>query len=301
MIFFTLLVFSLYFSQPADARNLVLLTSLPPSQVKLEAKLEKLFLKKTLDFKDEFNFIIEHKADQEVLHQYLNDPETMALFWVSHGAYAKFKSSGAMKATPFLLDHQKDNVAKVFEKVNPNVKYLGIIGCNTQQILENILKERSDLDYYVPNKKVIAQSALKRSIKNFRYTHARKDNSLIVTKPVPAEQISIKRKTGDRPYPYKSLKVIVGKDLITVLPKMKPNSEQTFQIHIPQKDHYSKRELKIVFESGQSPFDETDYFGQLVIEHKGEEKWKLFSRRDGKPFGTNERIFNFNNYRGGKL
>lgn len=269
--------------ESAFCRNIVLLTSLPQGP-----KIERLFRKKTRDFAREHTIVVKHGADQEDLFRALTDPETLAFFWVSHGAYSKGDPSATVKPAPMLLDINKDNVAKAFGKIHPNVKFLGVIGCYSEQILSDTIKDRPDLDWYVPAKKVVGQFSLRRAIKHFRWTHHRKAD-VIQELPEPRVWVvKVKRRTPDPALRYKSLKVFVGGELLTVLPKMNGGEEGEFELRIPRKETYTRQELKIVFESGQDPFDSTDTIGELSLEPS---LWRLFAGPGGKPFGTNERIF----------
>jgi hypothetical protein len=276
-------------SQTLWARNIVFLTSLPENQVKIEKKVESIVLKK---FKSEetYDIVIKHRADQEDLFKSLNDPQTHAIFWLSHGGYSKSHNSKGIKATPMLLDYQKDNVAKVFQKIHPHVKFVGVIGCNSEQILSDTIETRSDLDYYIPKKKVIAQFALRRAIRHFKKTEAVRDNSLKEIVAPETLPVTLTRTTGSEEK-YKSLKVFLDGKLLTVLPKMDANSQNEFVIDLPKANYTTRAELKLIFESGQNPHEEIDFFGELQLNFNGQSPWILFSKPTGEPFGTNERIF----------
>jgi hypothetical protein len=281
---------------PASARQIVLLTSLPLKDQKEAVKAERFFLKETKDFAQEYAIKVQHQADQETLFFYLNHPETHALFWLSHGAFQQTRSDVGVRAAPMLLDYQGDNVASIFRRIHPDVRFVGVIGCNTAQILEQLMQERELLDYFIPAKKVIGQISLKRAVRNFRYTHFRKDNQTRITEiPTDYLSVTVERRTGvDLPV-YKSLKVFVGADLVTVLPKMGPNQRNEFELRIPHRPGLSRQDLRVVFDSGQNPHDERDHIGELQLSFEGKYPWRLFGRSDGRPFGTNERIFHFMN------
>jgi hypothetical protein len=285
MILFVLLLVS----QTLWARNIVLLSSLPENQVKIEKKVDSIMMKE-FGSDETYDIVIKHRADQEDLFNSLNDSQTHAVFWLSHGGYTKVGNSKGVAATPMLLDFQKDNVAKTFQKIHPHVKFVGVIGCNSKQILGDTIEARSDLDYYIPKRKVVAQLALKKAIRHFKRTEVTRDNSL--KEIVEPETLTVKltRNTGDGEK-YKSLKVFLGGKLLTVLPKMDANSKKEFLIDVPKANYTNRAELKLIFESGQSPHDEIDYFGKLQLNFNEQSPWILFSKPTGEPFGTNERIF----------
>ncbi len=273
-----------------SAKNIVVLTSLPGSQLKTTKRLNKIIKRKLSHFSN-LNLIVVNRGDQEVLHNYLNDPETVALFWLSHGGYKTLRSNDlGMMPSALLLDFNGDNVSKVFQKIHPNIKFLGIIGCNSSQILSPYLSMNKEVGSYIPTKKVVATWAMRKAIRKFK-KHYSQNNYESITRPIEKKgyEITIKRisKTAS-----KSLKVFAGKEFIGIIPKSKKNEFQEKIFFIPAVK-MQKRKMKITFESGQSAFDATDNFGDISLMHNQATFWKLFSKRDGTPFGTNERIYLF--------
>lgn len=289
-----LFIFLLLNVASALASNLVFLTSLPKKDKYLERKLERKFLSYTSDFSHEFKRVVHHQADQELLYKYLNDPETHGVFWLSHGGFLRSSSRTALKPAPMLFDFRGDNVAKTFKKIHPNVKFLSIIGCNSKQIMEGIIPHREDLHYYIPGKRVTAVRGTKVATRVFRYFYHR-------TQVVKLDHdinelgypIKVTRTTTSEFPEYRSLRVMVGNKLVSMLPKLKANSVAEYTLFVPFQQNYSRTDLKIVFDSGQNPFDSTDYIGQLEVAYDHQSLWRLFSKPNGEPFGVNERIFIF--------
>ena len=287
-----ILLIAIVCSQALWAKNIILLSSLPQEDIRTTLKVKKLFNKKLFGLEDH-NLIYIDKADQEVIYRYLNDPETMALFWLSHGGFKRIRgnSNSAIKPTPILFDHNKDNVAKAFQKIHPNIKYISIIGCNSAQILAGTLEKRPDLGYYVPTKKVVATWAFRRAIRRFKkHFWNVKYNYLLEEVVQEGVKIKIERTVSQD---SKSLKVLAGKQLIGILPKLKSSESQIFEYYIPYTENLSKRDLKIVLSSGQAATDATNNFGDIVITSSDRHMWKIFAKPNGEPFGVNERIFLF--------
>lgn len=86
---------------------------------------------------------------------------------------------------------------------------------------------------------------------------------------------------------------MVGRKLIGVLPKTSASEDQTFEYYIPFNSKISKIDLKIVLASGQNAEDETDHWGNVEITSSDINMWKMFAKRDGTPFGVNERVYLF--------
>jgi hypothetical protein len=262
--------------QTAIAGSLVLLTSFSEGDSRIEKKLERIFSRKLKEFSSVHQLVIKHKADQEDLHFFLSSAQTKAVLWVSHGSYVE--AEGAMRPTPMLLDHNKDNVAKVFGLVNPSVKFVGVIGCNSKQVLEGILPQ--GLKTYIPDRKVIAQFALRRALRRLADTDlsigdlraAPKSHTLTITRKVMKDS--------------KSLQVLIAGKLVGLVPKAKAGTTQSITIRLDQNPHQ-----KVKLDSAQNPFEVMDQFGVIQLDDGAGSQWKLFSRPDGTPFGTNERIF----------
>jgi len=269
------------------AKNIVVLTSLPTKDIRAIKKITKIAKKKLANFRD-YKLVLKNYANQDDLYKELNDPNTFALFWVSHGAYVKNQNENqSMGASPLLLDYQKDNIASVFKLIHPNIKFLGIIGCNSAQILENEVFKSLETAAYLPAKKVIATWGFRRAIRKFR-RHISSHYFNYIDSPIEkiGHRILITRKVVKD---SKSLKVFAGKSLIGLLPKLSANMTQTKEFYIP-----IDSSLKIKISSGQSAFDSTDNFGNISIHYNNHQTlWKLFAKPNGEAFGVNERLFLF--------
>jgi hypothetical protein len=199
----------------------------------------------------------------------------MAFFWMSHGGFKRIRGNqnSAIKPSAILFDHQKYNVAKAFQTIHPNIKYISIIGCNSAQILEGTLKSREDLGAYVSTKKVITTWALRKAIRKFKKHYwTYKYNYLAEDIYQAGIKIKVNRivKTDS-----KSLKFFAGTKLIGIMPKLNANQEQTFEYYIPYSEDLGKHNLKLVSSSGQSAEDETDNFGEMTISSSDKNLWQF--------------------------
>lgn len=280
-----LFIFLLFSFGNSFAGNIVALTSLPDEDVRAEQRIESI-VNSSMPAPSGHQLLLINKANMETLYFHLNSPDTFALFWVGHGAYKKAPSGKGMEFAPVLLDYQKTNIAPAFKRVHPNIKFLGIIGCNSSQILNLDDQYNSELGLYLPRKKVVASWGMKRAIKALK-RHLNQTREFTFQQDIQGagRRIRITRIAPDNP---SSLLVFAGKTLIGLLPKPLPGEEQVQDFFIPE----GESSLKIIMRSGQNPFDSTDRFGKITIENADQE-WRLFAGPDGIPFGTNERIFMF--------
>ncbi len=248
----------------------------------------------------ESDYKITQNADQFTLFQALNDPETQALIWISHGATTrlsrkmKLNLSGTrgMSAQPELVDFRGDNVAPVFKKYSQNIRYVSVIGCNSKEILDYVesdLATNDEIDKFILNKKIIAQFAIRKAAKQIakfelnRTTTAQPiemdESAIRITRSIPANAHS----ENIRP-----LRVMIGSELIEVLPALAPGQTKSWFIPI------SNTQIKQVkLESGQNIMtpNENIQFGDLKIILPDLTEMKLFAKTDGTPFGLNFRLF----------
>lgn len=287
------ILFIFIISPSIFAKNIVLLSSLPDKDKRATVEIKRQFFKKLYNVAENGNELIYiDKATVHHLDKYLNDPNTMALFWVSHGGYARApkKRGTGIGATSVLVDFQKINVAKMFQKVHPNIKFLGILGCNSKQIVGEHLNQRADLGIYMPSYSIVATWSFRVALKKFkRHFWKNKYNYLDKDQTYKGYQFEITRKVEKD---SRALMVFAGKKLIGILDPLKANEIQTKEFFIPHYQNIKTYDFKIILKSGLLTKN-TDDFGSISINHYGENFWKLFAKSDGTAFGVNERIYLF--------
>jgi len=160
---FTILFLSLFcFSLLSAEREVVILTSInnPKAQPFWRSKNYEISKDIESQFKNVFNksgykVIYNHKANREILSYYLSSPNTVALFWVSHAADES--EVKGMSFSSVIQDIDGNNVKNLFQKINPNLKFLSIIGCSAKKILEGFKEKgffHSDLSIHAFDKKI---------------------------------------------------------------------------------------------------------------------------------------------------
>ena len=70
----------------------------------------------------------------------MKDPTTAALFWLGHGSATV--NMGGLSAQGVLLDSKGVNVADLFREVHPNVRWVGIVGCHAEGIIQQYRKKK---------------------------------------------------------------------------------------------------------------------------------------------------------------
>ncbi len=285
----------------AGFKKVLLITSLADHQVKLQRKVERKFIQ---NLPHRLEPVIVHQADQFILRQHLMSEEYLAIFWLSHGSFAKLSSrvsssAEGIKISPKILDFQKNNVAPIFSQIHPGTKYLAVIGCNTKQII-NFYRESSNWSHsdvrntYIPQSRVPATWTLKRAMKDFNYYFY--NFKLYPHKPFPVKKfgylvlvkrtIPIGAKTND----VRPVRVEVAGSLIGVLPKQKPGTTLSKYMFLPKQENFNRSQLNVRFSTGHDIEANLDpkAFGSMEIVSQDSDinaKWEVFAKSDGTPFG----------------
>jgi hypothetical protein len=153
LILFATLIYSI--SLLAIEREIVVLTSIqtPKNQpfwrskkYQISQDIQKQF-EKFFDGSG-YNIIFKHQATMDTLEKALTSPRSLAVFWVSHSA--KSRNLHGINFASTIQDYYGNNVKLLFQKVNPNLKFLAIAGCESKKVIEQYKKR----GFYSPNLKI---------------------------------------------------------------------------------------------------------------------------------------------------
>ncbi len=93
----------------------------------MQKEIEELFINR---FKNSgYRILVQHNVDQLKLYNILHDSQNIALFFVEH---SKKESFG-------INDYQNNNILPIFKDIHPNMRFLGLISCNTERIFKTFL------------------------------------------------------------------------------------------------------------------------------------------------------------------
>lgn len=276
----------------SSTKKIVLLTSVKHSKVDIENKLEQIFRKKLNSYP--FDLKVIHSAGIEQLHRQLSSSDNDAVFWVSHGAFNKVQDSSGMTQKPLLLTDDYKNVAPLFSKINSKLQYLGVIGCNTQNIIKYYRDTSSNLNLrsFISKGKTVAQFGLKKAIRKFKTAWKNsklKESSFVNQNGI---KIKIRRTSYDKKLP--ALIIENSNGYISILPAQDKFSQSVVEVLIPFEDELLKQNLNLSFKTGFSPFtkEDPDSFGNIEISNTSTNfSWKLFSKPNGEAFGINSRLY----------
>jgi hypothetical protein len=260
-------------------------------ELRLENKLEKIFHR---NLGTEFVTKTIHNADQEILFRELNDPSNQAVFWVSHAGFQKSRRQkkaeikSGIAPSPMILDYRGDDVSPVFKKNHPNLRLLAVMSCNVDQILFNL-----ETANFLSHGKVSGPNTLKKAISKFKKldTHSRdhQDHKLI-TEPTAQARLTIQRALpNDAPLnSIRSLRIMQDGKLLGIIPASLPG--ETIETDIRMDPQMILKPTEIQTGQTMGTDGQNIIFGDISVSVQ-DHNYRLFTDRDGVPFGKTMRVF----------
>ncbi len=314
------ILFTLFVSFNALAARVVLLSSLDTPKIwyhskdwEIEEPLEKIFLKHFK--KSGYEIVIKEKVDQETLWKELHNPENIALFWVSH-AKEQTQLTDGISNDAAVVDYYGNDVKDLFKNVHPNMKFLSLVGCNAESLINNYkssgeYSNNPNLRVHSFDKKIDARKGLRKSIKasakslGFYKNTFGKGGQIYSTPEVQNSfssniaclakeevfEISIERYTNQAG-PSVALKI--NSKILTMLPKSAAGELNNYKFFVPSSLIKSPSDLKITIDSNQFYSSERIELGEFTItpvNFLG--KWKLFAKKDGTPIGITKNLLRY--------
>jgi len=232
----------------SDKIKIAIITSLDPFEGKnffspgdynLQLKIEKEFLRR-FDH-NKFDLKMVHQAKLQDVWQILHDESFEGIFFVGH-AGKEFVSQNGVIATPSVIaDKDLDDIKNAFRSVSSNLKYLAIISCNSEEIINKFINE----DAYENNPDLITKtfdgkielfSALRNSIKLGQEIFT---NNAITRVIYPAEPSNNARLVLQRSIPLDvreeiiyPVVVLANTQVIGFFPKGKPGEVQSINVSL---------------------------------------------------------------------
>ncbi len=317
----TVLSFFWTLNAQADHQKVVLLTSLDTQSIRslfrktyfqtYVQNLEELFVRKFTG--TQYVIEIVHRADQFHLWSALHDPKNVAIFWLSHASSSGGSTaSSQLLSNQRILDSQGFDVTPIFNKIHPNLRFLAVIGCFSQSILNQLPHlsqdpKHSDHPYlrlFTFNHKVDARIGLKKAIQESKRVLDIPEIRLGYSSPcprVPGYRIRISRGFNPSLVDSRRLagRVISGSDPIDVFPSPRQNEPNpslvqvhdvfapaqgedlpSFRIDLGENNAlYSDKKALSALELGDL---------EIVLKNLGQSFsfWNRWQTPDGKPIGV---------------
>jgi hypothetical protein len=265
----------------------------------ISQKIAKVFEKKMQSLPYKLN-IIEHATQKDLFVELFN-PANVALFWVSH-ANATAATGAGLSTENIIADRTGSNVRDLFQMIHPNLKYLGLIGCQAGPIIDDFhdkgfYADNDNLVIRASHKKVLARLELRRAIKEAKSILAKND---FTASPKCLQRsghvFTVERIIGDDVSEEKQTSVQIehkGK-ILRILPQGKAGEVQLLKFYLKLDEVKSAADLKFVINSGRRDKDIKWAIGKIKISSTsllGE--WTAFSDKNGQPLGVTSHVYRY--------
>ncbi len=280
-------------------------------------------------FRSEFErtqYVIEivHDADQFDLWSVLHDPTNVAVFWLSHASLAGV--SDPILRTHKMIDARGFDITPAFEKTHPNLRFLAVIGCFSQDILNSLPQISQDpkhptrpyLRLFTFHDRVDAKKGLKQAILESKKIleipeirtgyrspcpqtpgyRVRVDRTFALSTPLRQGKLDLSpiRPAG---------RLMMGQQILDAFPRNDPGGDteikfQTHEVFVP-KITGSLPSLRIDVGENDSILKQKDLVARLdignlnltLLGNRGADihPWGLWQMPSGKAIGIFSRIF----------
>lgn len=315
-----ILTIAIFISTNLLAARVVLLSSLETPKIwfhkkdwEIEKPLEKIFKK---HFKESgYEVVIKEKVTMETLWDELHNPENIALFWVSHAKEQSSISTGISNEAA-VVDYYGSDVKEAFKYIHPNMRYVGLIGCNAESIIDSYKEEgfyqgNPFLRIHSFDKKIDARKGLRQSIRKSALSLGDYKNTIgaggkIFSTPLVVHdfednylckeqqsvvKVNLLRTTNED---VGSVSIKISNHIVGFLPALEAGGSQRETLLIPSSIISSTRDLKITIDSNVFGEREKLSLGNYELEPVGfSGSWKLFSKMDGTPIGVTKNIYRY--------
>ncbi len=247
-----------------------------------------------------YRVVVKHLANQFDLASALRSPESVAVFWLSHagaGTSAVGVSSGA------IVDSHGFDVSAAFASTHPNLRFLAIVGCNSQGVI-NAKKFPASLALKVFDKKIDAKLGLTEAMRASKATlnlpgiRTGFESACETRLGFPVEMTrNLSAELRDKL--FHALRVENNGKVLGYFPAGKPGDSQSETLYLDldatgaAQYSASASSLKLVADVGSNPVMPLDEIsvGSLTISTPWPgAHWKTFSRPDGAPMGVTKNI-----------
>jgi hypothetical protein len=336
------LLLSLSLSAPAQAtaldpelagppqQTVVLLTSLDFGNVPLflrvsmfhnyENRLERRF-REAFENRG-YRLKVVHRADQHALWTALQDPLTVGLFWLGHGAG---QSGGAgLGSEGVLMDAEYLNVLPALQGIHPNLRFLAVVGCKNEAAVEAYFRRWGirarnprfvfkgfsgtvDAQAALQSALRVGQGVLNRSVVRRGYSAPCVQEpgwKLRVVRRLSDGYLSLSPESSSEPTRPEfrrmpALRVELRDRVLGVLPRAWNGARQEAVLSLPLRalgEEPEATDLKLIGNIGQNLWrpDRPLELGRLEFQAPwAGALWQLFARPDGSPIGVTHHIYRY--------
>jgi hypothetical protein len=88
-----------------------------------------------------FRVMVRHHASRDDIFRALHAPSVVGLFWVAHSMPNGWSLTPGVDIKPELVDSEGWDVTDVFRTIHPNLRWLGLVACDSDQIVLRMYNE----------------------------------------------------------------------------------------------------------------------------------------------------------------
>lgn len=303
----------------ASTPNVVLLSSIDTPRIwyhsqkwEIEQSLELIFKNRFND--SGYNLVIKSKVDQHTLRNELSNPKNIAVFWVSHSAGGSTISDG-ISSKSAIVDYYGKDVKDLFKDIHPNIRFLGLVGCNAKSVIKEYedkgyYNDSSSLKIHAFNKKVDARVGLRTSIKKSASQLGEIDKRFlsypkIYSTPSVVEsfnndtsckKLSSGFKVNLTRHAHSDAPAIAVKsqgNILALLPAIKKGQETSQEFFVENTADTIHASFKFSLDSNIHYSPKKLYLGEFDIQAAWDGDWNVFARRDGEPLGVTKNLYRY--------
>ena len=263
---------------------------------------------------------VKHGASQNDLYRELRVSENIAVFWLSH-AGMRLAAQPGLDHSGIIVDQKLRDVSTVFQAVHPDMKYLAVIGCHSNEALDAVLRNHRVFEQN-PTLHVESFNATIEGLEGLRQSMNRSNailNPHAIRGFVPhrcerlghAITVEVTRHLpagvpGTADYLYPAVRIELRNRLVTVLsPAFRGMiTTQRFEIEVPEEliaanGDLRAAELKLVASTGSLNPSSAERFlmgslaFRLVSSSETTPQWTVFADHQGRPLGAGSLVYRY--------
>jgi hypothetical protein len=314
----------------SPAREIILMTSFDPAQTPLPQQLPDWIRNRMHEVirsvpeslegifrghfdSGQYSLRVIHRATQLNIWEAIHSPRTLGLIWISH-AGAATPSSGGLQAGNPVIDADHFDVANVFQDFHPNLRFLGLVACDsgyvlTQQFLRHSVRRRSPNLYIYGFRHPVDATEGLRTVQSWSnqvlelitHTHLRPP---LTTEVRPSLELRLTRRFdylpqgSSRILPAVRIENLAG-TVLGVFPPSQNRSSQTLILRIRGnlRGFTDSSQLNLVMNAGDNPRMSSEQMSlgrfEVTAPSVPSLRWSAYSNAEGNPIGFTQNLYEF--------
>lgn len=262
-------------------------------------KMEKVFREQ---FKNsQYNLQVKHLANQYDVWQILRSPENAAVFIMAHGGLSVNAFDPTKAPSSIIVDRAGFNMTPVFQGINPNLKFLGLLGCYSSGLFDQI--KNSSLVVKSVEGKILAYDWVETLREMMKASLDTIGNSQLVSaqscQKSKGYELKIVRKipSSDINKAFPAVRVEVDKKVLAVFPPANPGDVSEHIVFIPKAQvQLQKKNLRIILTTGANGGVTSDdlKLGEFEFYPTWDNaEWLLQTDNNGVPIGVTQQVHDY--------